>query len=182
MIYTGRDFFVTAPEILQKARFFANLPPSMKKVLFVCLGNICRSPLAEAIFKHKVRERDLEHKFYAESCGTANYHIGDPPDHRTIRNAARNGVVIEHIGRQLGTDDFEKFDEIFVMDSSNMNNALRIAGKHKAKLKMMRSFDPQGRDEDVPDPYYGEEKDFQNVFEILDRTMDAYLNELTGRH
>jgi protein-tyrosine phosphatase len=147
----------------------------MKKVLFVCLGNICRSPLAEAIFWHKVKERGLTNVYYAESCGTANYHIGDQPDHRTIRNALKNGVAIDHVGRQLCTEDFEKFDEIFVMDRSNYRNALRIAGRHQSKVKMMRSFDPNGMDEEVPDPYYGEERDFQNVFEILDRSIERYL-------
>lgn len=148
----------------------------MKKVLFVCLGNICRSPLAEAIFHHKVKSKGLSDVYYAESCGTANYHIGDAPDHRTIRNALKNGVAINHVGRQLCTDDFEKFDEIFVMDRSNYNNALRIAGIHHGKVKLMRSFDPNGKDEEVPDPYYGEEKDFQNVFEILERSIERYLN------
>lgn len=149
----------------------------MKKVLFVCLGNICRSPLAEAIFWHKVKSRGLTNAYYAESCGTANYHIGDQPDHRTIRNALKNGVAIDHVGRQLCTADFEKFDEIFVMDRSNYNNTLRLAGIHKGKVKLMRSFDPNGRDEEVPDPYYGDEKDFQNVFEILERTIEEYLKK-----
>jgi protein-tyrosine phosphatase len=152
----------------------------MKKVLFVCLGNICRSPLAEAIFHHKVKAKGLTHLYYAESCGTANYHIGDRPDHRTIKNAEKNGVLIDHFGRQLCTEDFEKFDDIFVMDRSNFNNAVRVAGVHKNKLRLMRSFDPNGIDEEVPDPYYGEEKDFQNVYEILERSIEGYLNKKTG--
>lgn len=151
----------------------------MKKVLFVCLGNICRSPLAEAIFLHKVKARGLTHLYYAESCGTANYHVGDRPDHRTIRNAEKNGVMIDHFGRQLCTDDFEKFDEIFVMDQSNFKNALRVAGPHKGKVKLMRVFDPNGEGE-VPDPYYGDERDFQNVFEILERSIEGYLGWSTS--
>lgn len=150
----------------------------MKNVLFVCLGNICRSPLAEAIFWHKVRSKGLTNLYYAESCGTANYHIGEAPDHRTIKNALKNGVTIEHKCRQLCTDDFEKFDEIFVMDKSNYNNVLKIAGKHKEKVKMMRSFDSNKEHDEVPDPYYGTEADFQNVFEILDRSLDEYLKQI----
>ena len=147
----------------------------MKNVLFVCLGNICRSPLAEAIFWHKVKAKGLTETYYAESCGTANYHIGEQPDHRTIKNALKNGVAIDHKCRQLCTDDFETFDEIFVMDRSNYSNALKVAGKHHAKLRMMRSFDPNGKDEEVPDPYYGTEQDFQNVFDILERSIERYL-------
>jgi protein-tyrosine phosphatase len=150
----------------------------MKNVLFVCLGNICRSPLAEAIFWHKVRAKGLTGLFYAESCGTANYHIGEAPDHRTITNALKNGVAIDHKCRQLCADDFEKFEEIFVMDKSNYSNysnSLKVAGEHHGKLKMMREFDPEGKGEEVPDPYYGSEKDFQNVFEILERSTEGYL-------
>lgn len=154
----------------------------MKRILFVCLGNICRSPLAEAIFKHKVREKGIEERFEVESCGTANYHIGDPPDPRTIRNALANGVRIEHLGRQLCVDDFSRFDMILVMDRSNYHNATRlVATEHHGKVRMMRFFDPHGKDEDVPDPYYGGEQDFQQVFDILSRTIDNMIDELTRK-
>ena len=149
------------------------------KVLFVCLGNICRSPLAEAIFKHKLRERGLTSKIEADSCGSANYHIGDSPDPRTIANAKKNGVTIDHCGRQLSVDDIESFDYILAMDSSNFTNIHRLLKdeKHKPKIQMMRDYDPKGKG-DVPDPYYGGEKNFQEVFEILDRTMDGFLDKL----
>src|SRR5688572_1173541 len=136
------------------------------KVLFVCLGNICRSPLAEAIFKHKVKEKGLEKVIDADSCGTANYHIGDSPDPRTIENARRNHVVIEHCGRQLCEEDLATFDFILAMDASNYKNILALPGSKQFshKIKMMRDFDPQGKG-DVPDPYYGGEKGFQDVFD-----------------
>jgi protein-tyrosine phosphatase len=151
-----------------------------KKILFVCLGNICRSPLAEAVFKHKVKAKGLDHLFEIDSCGTGNYHIGDPPDPRTIANAKKNGVVIEHLGRQLCDDDLAYFDVILAMDNKNLRSilSLRSAEEYMHKVKLMREFDPSEKGGEVPDPYYGGEKNFQEVFEMLDRTADALLNEL----
>lgn len=149
------------------------------KVLFVCLGNICRSPLAEAVFNHKIRENKLEHIFQADSCGTGNYHIGAPPDHRTINTANKNGVAISHKARQLSEADLIDFDHIFAMDESNQFNILRLpsASKLKHKVRLMREFDPHGPG-DVPDPYHGTETDFQEVFEILDRSIGQFILEL----
>jgi protein-tyrosine phosphatase len=146
------------------------------KVLFVCLGNICRSPLAEAIFKHKIKEKELESYVEAESCGTANYHVGDAPDPRTISNAFKNGVMIQHHGRQLKSYDLEYFDFIFAMDESNYQNIIRLdnTGEHGHKISLMREFDPAGTG-DVPDPYHGTERNFQEVFEILNRTIDNFI-------
>ena len=150
------------------------------KILFVCLGNICRSPLAEAIFKHKIRSHQLDAYFEADSCGTSNYHIGDPPDTRTIANARKNGVAINHLGRQLCTDDLEKYDYILAMDQSNYQNILKIdnAQQYSGKVALMRSYDPLGKGKEVPDPYYGGESLFQEVFEILDRSMDNFIQHL----
>jgi protein-tyrosine phosphatase len=153
------------------------------KVLFVCLGNICRSPLAEAIFKHKIKSRGLEKWIEADSCGTSNYHIGDTPDPRTISNAARNGVVIDHCGRQLSPEDLRDFDFILAMDNSNYINILRLPGSdaYAHKVRLAREFDPKGKGE-VPDPYYGAEKGFQEVFDILDRTLDEFIKYLAKEH
>ncbi|MEJ0056480.1 MAG: low molecular weight protein-tyrosine-phosphatase [Bacteroidota bacterium] len=145
----------------------------MTRILFVCLGNICRSPLAEAVFNHQAEKKKVRSKFYAASCGTANYHVGDPPDLRTIKNALKNGVTIDHVGRQFNHSDFEEFDLILAMDKSNQANILRVPGADKFanKVKLMRSFDPVDPGSDVPDPYYGTERDFQEVFDILDRSV-----------
>jgi protein-tyrosine phosphatase len=160
-----------------------NTAMSKIKVLFVCLGNICRSPLAEAVFKHKVIARGLDKFIVADSCGTANYHVGDTPDPRTIANAKKNGVNINHCGRQLKSTDLENFDFILAMDASNYDNIMRLqnATQHTSKIMMMREYDPLGRG-DVPDPYYGGERHFQDVFDILDRTMDAFVKHLEEVH
>jgi protein-tyrosine phosphatase len=152
----------------------------MTRILFVCLGNICRSPLAEAIFNHKLEGRKIRSRFQAASCGTANYHVGDPPDSRTLRNALKNGVTIDHAGRQFCEPDFEAFDLILAMDKSNLANILRVPGAERFadKVRLMRSFDTIGTGSDVPDPYYGTEKDFQEVFDILDRSVEKLIESL----
>jgi protein-tyrosine phosphatase len=149
------------------------------KILFVCLGNICRSPLAEAIFKHKVKEKGLANQFFSDSCGTSNYHIGDKPDARTIRNAHQNGISIDHLGRQFDKTDLKKFDLILAMDKGNIESVLRFpnASLYKEKIKVMREYDPHGNG-DVPDPYYGGEKKFQEVFDILDRSIENLIDTI----
>jgi len=148
------------------------------KILFVCLGNICRSPLAEAIFNEKVRQTKRAHLFQSDSCGTSNYNINSDPDPRTLRSARQNNIPIAHRARQLAPADAEIFDLIIAMDNHNYQNILRMThSAHHHKIKLMRSYDPAGNG-DVPDPYYGNEKDFDEVFEILDRSIDSLVKDL----
>lgn len=150
------------------------------KILFVCLGNICRSPLAEGIFKDKLKKKNLENIFEVDSCGTANYHIGDSPDSRTLANAEKNGIKLEHCVRQFTSNDLDDFDFILAMDKNNYQNILRLLKdkSHADKVKLMREFDTIGKGKDVPDPYYGGEKNFQEVYEILDRSTENFLKHI----
>ncbi len=148
------------------------------KILFVCLGNICRSPLAEAVFNEKIRVRELQNEFQSDSCGTGNYHVGDWPDDRTIKCANKNGILINHIGRQLSRADLDNFDLILAMDGSNLFSILKLSEEStRSKVKLMRSFDPQGNG-DVPDPYWGGDKEFDELYEILDRSIDGLIDHL----
>lgn len=155
---------------------------SKTKVLFVCLGNICRSPLAEGIFKHKVAGLGLGDKMMADSCGTAAYHIGERPDERSVANALKNGVSYDHRGRQLKRQDFYEFDFILAMDKSNLRNAQNLMpSDSEAKLQLMRDFDLEDPGGDVPDPYYGGEDGFQQVFDILDQSIDRLISLIESR-
>lgn len=141
----------------------------MTRVLFVCLGNICRSPLAEGIMLHLIKKH-LLNDLYIDSAGTASYHLGESPDNRTITNARKNGVDLSTLrARQFAKADFENFDHILVMDRSNYNNVLRLSSgdTEQKKVKLFLEFAGKGRNKEVSDPYYGGEKEFEEVFQTV---------------
>ena len=142
----------------------------MQKILFVCLGNICRSPLGEGIMLHFIEEQNLENRFQVDSAGTAGYHINEAPDHRTIANAKKNGVDISKLrARKFRAEDFEVFDKIYVMDESNYVNVVALAQntEHKNKVDYLLNVLHPQQNKHVPDPYYGTEKDFEAVFQLV---------------
>jgi len=157
----------------------------MVKVLFVCLGNICRSPLAEGLFNHKIMLKGYDDQLSCDSCGTSDYHIGELPDERAMACAAKNGISMDHRGRQLNRMDFRDFDYIIAMDESNLANIKKASAQHKIPVKnlfLMRSFQEEPEFMEVPDPYYGLEDGFQQVFLILDDALEGLLGELKQKY
>ena len=157
----------------------------MIQVLFVCLGNICRSPLAQAIFNEKISESSLSKKFWADSAGTAAYHVGEAPDARSRANAKENGLNYTHSARQFGVQDFDEFQYIIAMDESNYHNIIRLAEQHEVQhshIYLMRKFEGSPSSMEVPDPYYGGPRGFQEVFDILDRSTEGLIQQLKAEH
>jgi protein-tyrosine phosphatase len=150
----------------------------MINVLFVCLGNICRSPLAEAIFNHQIKERNLSDRFFSDSAGTSNYHIGSDPDSRSIVSAVAHGIPLIHKGRQFHHSDGKKFHYILAMDKNNSRDIIHELGMKHEGLFLMRDFDDQFKGADVPDPYYGNADGFENVHQILYRSIENFINFL----
>lgn len=148
-------------------------------VLFVCLGNICRSPLAEAAFRAEAAKAGL--KVAADSAGTADYHVGEAPDPRAIRTAARFGIDISsYRGRQANAEDFTRFTHIFAADHSNLRNLQRIAPvAHPARLSLLLDLVPGREAQAVADPWYGEEEGFLTTWEEVSAAARALVAELS---
>lgn len=146
------------------------------KVLMVCLGNICRSPLAEGILKHKLDQRNIE--AFVDSAGTGGYHIGSLPDQRSIDIAEKYGInITDQRARKIRSVDFEEFDLIFAMDTYNYQDLRAMAKEAElGKIKMILNESNQGKNMSVPDPYYGGQDGFENVFQMLDLACENIVN------
>ena len=150
------------------------------KILMVCLGNICRSPLADGLMRKKVQEHKLD--VYVDSAGTANYHVGGAPDERMTQTARRKGVDISKLqARQFVVSDFDAFDIIYVMDKSNYQNVIDLARNENDIVKVKLILDELGYAasiQEVPDPYYGGQAGFDSVFDLLNRATDVIIEKM----
>jgi protein-tyrosine phosphatase len=152
----------------------------MTQILMVCLGNICRSPLAEGILKKKLKEKNkTDH--YVDSAGTANYHVGQKPDERAIKKAEEHGInIANHRGRQFSIKDFQRFDKIYVMDISNYLDVIEMAEteEDKQKVDYILNVIKPNSNTSVPDPFYGGDSHFEAVYQLLDMACEQLAEQL----
>ena len=151
------------------------------KILMVCLGNICRSPLAEGILASKLPKN----KFKVDSAGTGSWHIGNAPDERSIITAKKNGILISNQKcRQITTNDFDYFDYIYVMDNTNYNDVLQLSNnqEHRKKVQLILNELFPNENVDVPDPYYGLQNGFDSVYQMLNEACDLIAKKLIEKH
>ncbi len=154
-------------------------PQPQTTVLFVCLGNICRSPLAHGIFQHLVNQNNLANKFQIDSCGTGDWHVGNPPDPRSIQTAALYNIdLTTQRARQFDpSTDIQRYQWIIPMDAANKRDLIKL-GTPKPQLHLMRSFDPTLKTpQDIPDPYYGGDHGFEKVYQMLTIACQGLLND-----
>ena len=152
-------------------------------VLFVCLGNICRSPAAEAIFKSLINDKGISNKFVVDSAGTGSWHVGKKADSRMRFAAKQRNINIMSNARQIREDDFLKFKYILVMDNSNFNNVIdlknRVNGSDFAKILKIQDFSSTFIEKEVPDPYFGGDSGFDHVLNILEDSVTCFLDNIT---
>ncbi len=154
----------------------------MKKVLFVCLGNICRSPMAEGVLNKLLKEKGLEGKILCDSAGTAGYHIGELPDFRTRKVCEENQAPLNHRGRKICKEDLAEFDLLLAMDQANYYDILHqlaVKEEDRDRIRLVRSYETGAIEtKEVPDPYYGDMNDFYTVYTMLENACKGLLQEL----
>tara|TARA_E500000331_G_C17262307_1_gene715780 strand:- start:574 stop:1047 length:474 start_codon:yes stop_codon:yes gene_type:complete len=152
-----------------------------QRILFVCMGNICRSPTAEGLLISKVSAENVSHKFEIDSCGTHDYHLGHSPDSRTQEAAALRGINLSDLrSRKIKLSDFKYYDLILVMDKLNENFLMNLCpNEYHYKIKLMLSYLPDYPIDEVPDPYYGGEDGFDQVLDILEEAIEALYEDIS---
>jgi len=155
----------------------------VRAVLFVCTGNICRSPTADGVFRHLVREAGLEAEVRVDSAGTHDYHVGEPPDERAQAHALRRGYDLSALrARQVAGEDFDRFDLVLAMDRGHLRILKRLAPpEHHHKLRLFMEYATHLRRDDVPDPYYGGSRGFEEVLDMIEDAARGLLAELRPR-
>lgn len=156
----------------------------MTRVLFICLGNICRSPAAEGYFTHLVREAGLIDKIHIDSAGTGDWHVGDPPDPRMIEAALRRGIDLRTLrGRQVNAQDFRNFDYLLAMDENNLRNLNRLAKpEERERIRLFLSFAHNDKRLEVPDPYYGGPQGFEDVLNLVEDASRGLLTHIREKY
>ena len=158
--------------------------PEPTAILFVCLGNICRSPAAEGVFLHLIAREGLDQAFTVDSAGTGDWHVGRPPHKSTLAAARRRGYELEHLrARQVGVNDFDAFDYILAMDLSNLADLRRMRLlRASSRIGLFLDYHPDANLVEVPDPYGGGAADFDRVLDMIETTSDALLKAIRTRH
>ncbi|VAW62257.1 Low molecular weight protein tyrosine phosphatase [hydrothermal vent metagenome] len=155
----------------------------MVNVLFVCMGNICRSPTAEGYFQHVVKQSGLADKIHTDSAGTHAYHIGSPPDNRAQAAASKRGIDLSSLrGRKVEAVDFEKFDYVIAMDDSNFSDLQMVADGDANNLFMFLEFAEQFSEKEVPDPYYGGDQGFEHVLDLIEDASNGLLKNIREKY
>jgi protein-tyrosine phosphatase len=155
------------------------------RLSFVCLGNICRSPTAEAVMRHLVTQAGLADRFVIDSAGLGDWHVGGPRDNRSQKVGRKRGILLEGVARQFQPEDFDRFDHVLAMDRQNLAGLLALAPDDaaRAKVRLLRSFDSAAPPEaEVPDPYYGGPRGFDEVFDICQAACQGLLDDLRRNH
>ena len=155
------------------------MPPKITSVLFICIGNICRSPAAEAVFLAKTDELGIAKHFEVDGAGTGGWHVGNTADNRSIAEGSKRGYALTTKARQVNDNDWAHFDLLIVMDEDNHDELLRM-GAPDEKIKLLTDWHPDKSIYEVPDPYYGGDHGFVHMYDLIELAVDGLINDLTS--